>query len=307
MHITSENLDCCIVTLFVHNVCNYRCSYCDDYHRDGSDRWRDDWRPYFELIERIKKNNKYLYVEVLGGEPTLWPKFQDFVDTISEDNVFVEFSTNASRTLNYWKKFRTHRAFAFLSWHYESADDDHFYKVAEIMQDKASVSIPLMIIPENFERAKKLFYRLTDLNVEITPKFTRTKIGGTNYFEYTDEQREWIKNNKHNKMKDFGIDWTFPRMLHYDGQPISFMKVLDQNLHKFKGFTCTAGIRRLFVESNGNVLRCTKRVGGSLGNLFDTYTLPDEPIVCDYNACPCKLDAIVEKWNYGRNKTITCG
>ena len=54
MHITSENLDCCIVTLFVHNVCNYRCSYCDDYHRDGSDRWRDDWRPYFELIERIK-------------------------------------------------------------------------------------------------------------------------------------------------------------------------------------------------------------------------------------------------------------
>jgi len=25
--------------------------------------------------------------------------------------------------------------------------------------------------------------------------------------------------------------------------------------------------------------------------------LPDKPIVCDYNACPCKLDAIVEKWN----------
>ena len=74
------------------------------------------------------------------------------------------------------------------------------------------------------------------------------------------------------------------------------MKVLDQNLHKFKGYTCTAGIKRLFVEPDGTILRCTKRVGGSLGNLFKSYTLPKDPIVCDYSACPCKLDAIVEKW-----------
>ena len=69
-------------------------------------------------------------------------KFQDFVDTISPDTVFVEFSTNASRTLRYWEQFRTHRAFCFLSWHNEFVHDDHFYEVAKIMQHKASVSIP---------------------------------------------------------------------------------------------------------------------------------------------------------------------
>lgn len=298
MHITSENLDCCIVTLFIHNVCNYSCSYCSDFHRDGSQRWPTDWAPYIKLIDELKERNKYLYVEVLGGEPTVWPKFQDFVDTISSDNVFVEYSTNASRTLRYWEKFRSQRAFVFLSWHYEEADDDHFYKVAEIMQHKASVSIPLMILPNNFERAKVLFERLKGLKVEITPKFVRKSIHGTEYFKYTDEQREWITSNNYFNMKDFGLDWTFPRNLHFDGEPMAFMKVLDKELHRFKGFTCTAGMKRLMVEPDGNILRCTKRVGGSLGNLLTgEYTLPDKPIVCDYTACPCKLDAIVEKWN----------
>ena len=27
MRITNENLDCCILTLFVHNVCNFSCSF----------------------------------------------------------------------------------------------------------------------------------------------------------------------------------------------------------------------------------------------------------------------------------------
>lgn len=297
MKITNENLDCCILTLFVHNVCNYRCSYCNDYHRDGSHRWPDDWTPYIKLINQLKQRNRNLYIEVLGGEPTVWPKFQEFVDTISDDRVFVEYATNASRTLRYWEQFKTQRSFVFLSWHHEFADDDHFFKVAEIMQHKASVSVPLMIVPENFERAKQLYERLSTLSIECTPKFTRTSINGTAYFDYTDEQKQWIQSSHYNNMKPFGIDWEIPRNLHFDGKKIKFMDVLEQGLHKFKDYTCTAGIKRLMVEPNGNIKRCTKNVGGSLGNILTgDYTLPVDPIVCDYSACPCKLDAIVEKW-----------
>jgi len=296
MHITSENLDCCMVTIFIHNVCNYNCSYCSDYHRDGSYRWPQDWTPYLNLINDLKKKNKYLYVEILGGEPTVWPQFQEFIDTISAPDVFVEYGTNASRTLRYWEKFKSQNTFVFLSWHNEEANDDHFVEVAKIMQHKACVSIPLMIVPNTFERAKKLFDRLKELNVEITPKFVRTNIHGHSYFEYTQEQRDWITTNYHNKMKPFPIDWKFPQTLHFNGEPMKFMKVLDKGLHKFKGYTCTAGIKRISVEVDGNIRRCTKNVGGSLGNIHTGYTLPEDPIICDYAACPCKLDAVVEKW-----------
>lgn len=296
MHITSENTECAVVTLFIHNVCNYNCSYCSDFHRDGSSRWPEDWQPYIDFLDRVKQTNEYLYVEVLGGEPTVWPKFQEFVDTISDDRTFVEFGTNASRTLRYWQQFKTQRAFVFLSWHYEEADDDHFFEVANIMQHKASVSIPLMIVPDNFERAKLLYERLKTLDVEITPKFTRTSIHGHSYFEYTDEQREWIQNNYFHRMRDFGIDWQIPRNLHFDGEKVKFMTVLDKEMHKFDGYTCTAGLRRFMVDPNGDIKRCTKRVGGIIGNIFEDYDLPTEPILCNYAACPCKLDAIVEKW-----------
>lgn len=296
MHITNENLDCCILTLFIHNVCNFKCSYCNDYHRDGSNRWPEDWKPYLNLIEKIKENNKYVYVEILGGEPTLWPRFQEFIEYISGENVFIEYATNASRTLSYWNKFKTQNTFVFLSWHHEFMDDDHFIRVAEIMQHKASVSIPLMIVPDNFERAKKIYGRLTKLNVEVTPKFTRTSINGFQYFDYTEEQKNWIKNNSYNKMKPFSINWKIPQTLHFDGQPIKFMNVLDNQLHKFKNYTCTAGIKRLTVDPNGDIKRCTKKVGGIIGNIFDSFQLPKDPITCSYEACPCKLDAIVEKW-----------
>lgn len=296
MHITSENLDCCVLTIWIHNVCNYNCSYCSDLHRDGSYRWPNDWSPYLKIIEELKQRNKYLYIELLGGEPTVWPKFQEFIDAIDSPNVFIEYGTNASRTLRYWKNFKAQNTFVFLSWHNEEADDDHFYEVAKIMQHKANVSVPLMMVPTVFERAKKLFYRLSDLDIEITPKFTRTAIGGIDYFDYTDEQKEWITTHYHNKMRPFPIDWKFPQNLHFNGEKMKFMKVLEKGLHHFKGYTCTAGIRRLMVEVDGEIKRCTKNVGGSLGNLFTGYTLPDEPIVCDYTACPCKLDAVVEKW-----------
>ena len=98
------------------------------------------------------------------------------------------------------------------------------------MQHKASVSIPLMIVPDNFERAKVLYERLKELNVEITPKFTRTSIHGHSYFDYTDEQRDWIQNNYYNKMRDFGIDWEIPTNLHCNGEKKKFMTVLDPRI-----------------------------------------------------------------------------
>lgn len=297
MHITNDNHDCCFVTIFVHTVCNYKCSYCNDFHNDGTYRWPENWEPYINFINQLKKRKKYLYIDLLGGEPTLWPKFQEFIETISDDNVFIEYGTNGSRTLRYWENYRVQRSFIFLSWHHEFADDDHFYNVAKILQDKASVSVPLMVIPDNFERAKQLYHRLTDLSIEVTPKFVRTNISGTEYYPYSDEQREWIRTHYHNKKKPFGIEWKLPQELYFDGVKMKFNDVLDKGLHKFKGFTCTAGINRIMVDPKGYIYRCNKRVGGALGNILkEDYTLTEDPVVCTQVSCPCKSDAIVEKW-----------
>ena len=300
MHITNENMECCLVTLFISDVCNYKCSYCSEEHNGGAFGWPKDWTPYIDFINACKKEHKNVYVEILGGEPSVWPKFVEFVETISDERVFVEFGSNGGRTLRYWKSFPKLRAWMFHSWHYEFADDDHFCAVTEIMQDKVCISVPLMVTPENFDRSVALYDRLKQYNIEITPKLTRLTISSKEYFPYTQDQLDWITNSYHNKMPPFGIDWEIPRNLHFNGVKKKFMKVLADKEHNFFGWTCRAGTLKFYIDIDGTIKRCTKNVigdDGPVGNIFAyDYKIDNGTVICDKTACTCKLDAVVEKW-----------
>jgi radical SAM protein with 4Fe4S-binding SPASM domain len=57
-----------------------------------------------------------------------------------------------------------------------------------------------------------------------------------------------------------------------------------------------AGLKRLFVDKTGDIYRCTQTVGGKIGNIFGEYEMPEKEIICNVTYCPCKLDAIIEKW-----------
>jgi len=231
----------------------------------------------------------------MGGEPTVWPQFRNFVSTVSDQNTYIEFSTNASRSLRYWDSFAAGPMYIMMSWHHEHCNDDHFVQVAKILQDKVSCGVALMVVPENFERAKRLAGRLEGLRIEILPRFVREEIGSTVFLGYTDEQRQWITNYRYLKMKPHAMNWQLPVNLHIDGERIRFPLILDRGLHAFRNMKCQAGTKRFYVDLNGDMYRCSRRVGGSIGNIFDNYDLPNDGIICDQDLCPCKWDALVEK------------
>ena len=293
--VTNENLDCGLVTLFMHNYCNYSCSYCSPIHRDNTHRWPATIDAYVNFLNDVRGRNPYLYVEVMGGEPTLWPQFRKFIDAIADERTYIEFSTNASRTLRYWEEFSSGPMYVMMSWHHEQCNDDHFVKVAKIMQHKVSLGIALMVVPENFERAQRLSQRLEELDIEILPRFVRQDIDSAVFLNYTTEQRDWITNYRYLKMKPHAIDWNLPVNLHLDGKKMRFPDILNNGLHNFKGMQCSAGIKRFYVNYDGNIYRCSRRVGPSLGNIFEQYQLPADGIICDQDLCPCKWDALVEK------------
>ena len=298
MKITNENLDCTMLSLYMHNVCNYRCSYCAPHHYNGDKRWPEDIEPYLNFLKEIKKTNKYTYIEIFGGEPTMWPKFDKFIEAVSDETTLLEIDTNASRTLRYWEKFDSSKCFMLLSWHYETANDDHFFNVAKILSEKGPVHVPLLTTPENFERAKALYNRFESSNLEIhcQPKFVRVTIGSSEYLNYTTEQRDWMSKAGFNRRKPFNVDWDFPHHLKIDDKLIYWSDIANNEAHRFKDWICKAGINRFFVEPDGNIARCSKHVGGSLGNIFTGYKLPTDPVVCSKMSCACKVDAIVEKW-----------
>jgi len=304
-YVTNENLDCALVTLFTHNYCNFSCSYCSPIHHSNSHRWPDDFSPYIQFLNRVRKQSKKIYVEFMGGEPTLWPKFGDFVSAISDQDTYIEFSTNASRSLRYWDSFKAGSMYVMLSWHHEQCDDDHFVEVANMLQHKVSCGVALMVVPENFERAQRLAARLEGLSIEILPRFVRADIDSTEFLEYTPKQREWITNYRYLKMKPHGLDWQLPINLHLDGERMRFPAILNAGLHSFKGMNCLAGVKRFYVDMTGDIYRCSRRVGHVVGNIFETYELPQQGVICDQDLCPCKWDALVEKRRINAPNSVT--
>ena len=301
MEIVNSNPDCGIMTFFIHNTCNFKCSYCNEEHYGGSHRWPEGqtWDNYLDLIDDMKEKNKYLYIELLGGEPTLWPKFHEFVEYISDKNTFIEYETNGSRTLRYWNKLKPHQATAHFSWHNEFTDDEHYLDVLEIMQDKVDCTAVLMMVPKAFDRARRMYDRIVQrgLRIEVIPKYTRINISRSGYMEYDEEQHKWLTTHYYNEMKRNSIDWNLRVDADVNGERVKLATMINQGMYRFKGWTCTAGIKRLFVDVDGEIYRCTKQVGGSLGNINTVWQLPTTNITCDTDKdCACKLETIISKW-----------
>ena len=99
------------IELFLSNVCNYKCWYCFPGSNTGTHPWPDldlIKENLSHVIEYYKTNlnKKQIYLHIIGGEPTLWKNFGEFVKFFKEThNCLISISTNGSRTLRWWNKY----------------------------------------------------------------------------------------------------------------------------------------------------------------------------------------------------------
>jgi len=265
----------------------------------GDNRWPNSWDGYLDLIDDMKERNKYLLVSIAGGEPTLMPKFDKFIEYISSENTFVEIATNGSRTLSYWNKFPKSNILIGFSWHSEFIDDEHYMNVIEIMGGKAQCQALIMVTPDNYKRARKLCKEIEKrkLKVHVIPKMTRTNYTGSTYFDYTDEMIKWItKDNRYNQQSKMHMNWEMPHKIFIDGQLASYNNLAADDKLRFKGWNCYAGSRLVCVKFDGTIEACSSGGAKYLGNVNTHWELLDKPLTCDIKDCLCKLDVMIEKW-----------
>lgn len=84
--------------IYITNVCNYSCTQCQSLNNfafKGHQRWADYQAEYEALSNRLDINT----VQIIGGEPTLNPDFEKWVDGISKlwPNAKLQIATNGSR------------------------------------------------------------------------------------------------------------------------------------------------------------------------------------------------------------------
>ena len=84
--------------IYITNVCNYSCTHCQSLNNfafKGHQRWKDYEKEYINLSNQIEIDQ----IQIIGGEPTLNPEFEKWVDGISKlwPNSKLQIATNGSR------------------------------------------------------------------------------------------------------------------------------------------------------------------------------------------------------------------
>jgi organic radical activating enzyme len=84
--------------IYITNVCNYSCTHCqslNNYAFKGHQQWAEYEEEYRKLSEKIDIKQ----LQIIGGEPTLNPDFEKWVNGISDlwPNSKLQIATNGSR------------------------------------------------------------------------------------------------------------------------------------------------------------------------------------------------------------------
>lgn len=296
-----------ILTWVLGNVCNYSCSYCPEDLHAGNFRY-PSLETAIDVFTKFRGDkNQKVYYEIVGGEPTIWPKLQDYIDTISDENTFIEVNSNASRTKRYWDNFKSKVDFFYLSFHPEFADEDKFVETIESLHERYRTHVTILLVPGLWNKCKRFFDRIfferTDLKINVTFTLVRPNFNGEPE-PYTDEMQEYFNMKKKNRA--LPLTKNVPHTLVYKGNPINWRRFQLKKYNNFKGMFCNAPKERLYIHVDGNIYHAACMERGSIGNIYEgNYDLSIvEPILCSKVKCGCKFDALPSKFGNYVHKDI---
>lgn len=296
---TNNAPDWKIFSWVIGNVCNYKCSYCPENLHAGNFKY-----PSFENAIKVFKKfrgseEQKVYYELVGGEPTLWPKLQDYLNAIHSKNTFVELNTNGSRTKRYWDHFTAPVDLFYISFHPESAIEEKFIQTIESLHERYRTHVTILLLPKLWNKCKNffdyIFHERQDLKINVTFTLIRP-----NFKEepepYTDEMKEYFNMKKKNR----AIPSTkiFPNMLVYRDRTINWRKFQYHKYNTFQGMYCNAPKERVYIAESGDIYHAACGVGGPIGNIYtgEYDRTKIEPIKCTKKICGCKFDALCSKF-----------
>lgn len=252
----------------IHYVCNYRCPYCWFAERWESLEKYNRYPPIEEIVKcwkNIYKKYSKAHIEISGGEPFLYPSFEELISKLAEFHR-VEVTTNLSMDINFYNieigNIKIHPSF-----HLIHSDFDKFLKRAiELKKRKLVEEVSFLAWPPYIPKINyyKIKFSEQEINFFVQPYYG--KYNGKEYpQEYTEEEKAIIGSFIGTRG---GED--------YKPEPV-----------KTKGKICAAGFRYGVIKPDGKVFRC----GGAeevIGDILDDgFELREGPYPCISDECKC--------------------
>jgi organic radical activating enzyme len=307
-----------VVEWRLSNVCNFNCSFCPSEFKDGSKRPLELER-YKQIVDNLinQSNQKSIWFQFSGGEPSLYPKIVDLLTYIKSKGGYTSMISNGSRTTRFWTELAEKNVLdrLFLSYHPEQENSpDHVIEVNEIMQRTGT----LVTIFVTTQTDPALFQKAVDghnkILKEATAISTLKVIGDSNTMQpYTDEQLSIIQKNlyirspkwKTQPKEKFDsiskIPWYDSEMVleYSDGSKKNgrAQTLIDHKLNRFKNWECDIGKDLMIIEID-EIFRGVCRQGDRIFNILDeNITWKTDSVICQKEECNCGIDIQEPKRN----------
>ena len=317
------------INWFITNKCNFSCEYCHPFNYANTSP-KFDINVYKNFIHRILNQigNKQLIISFTGGEPTSLDWFDEFLDFLIENNVKIGLTSNGSKSIKWWERYRKAFDWVSLSFHAEKSNISHFINIIDTIWSHSLVSVRVMMHPkdEYFKKGITLYKTLktkpfiTVFSVEKVIIIDDWLTDDEKYHVYTSEQKRELHDDDFFYKRQTG---TPEKSLYEYKMPIDVSGIyqtddgrfneqieLNTNLlassneNRFYKWKCFGGIEHLHINDRGEIWPTACLQGNMIGNIKNDFTLPKDPLVCEKAFCYCATDIIIAKHKDFENEKI---
>jgi len=266
--------------------------------------------------------NKVLDYELIGGEVTVIPGFEDIIRKIHDLGSSSVVYTNASRTVNWWSKAKHYMDGVVLTYHPLTQDKQHFINVVNEIKDHVTIDINIAGVSGQMnelglfvEELRNLFLNCDRNNynhVSICVKTIYKKMLGKNskqetYWPYSEQELEVLQRPGVKPMPEpeqhiqehHEPDPTawMTEFLYDDGSKkyVQSHQIINEGLNNFKGMKCHLGFESLNIDANGDIYSswCGAVSFGNISNK-DWSLLATKP-TCPFDYCNNISDISITK------------
>ena len=298
------------VEWFIGLGCNFSCTYCAEYRRSGFAKKE----AVLLAVDNLKKQLKNRKISLLlgGGEPSIYKHIKETCAYIHSKGITLSMISNGSQKSELYVNmldFIHHYTFSF---HPEMEYQKTLNTIYAVSKNTKNLLVHIMMVPGYFDLIKSIMEKFDSKNIPfvlrrirplfkdnkpILPKiiadrlvyerdYSRSDLSAIDWGYYTQEEVNFLERNR-NKMSKNTKEYWRTSDGKIESRETNANEILIRKDNRFEGWNCYVGIERLHIYPNGDVYRSTCKVGGKLGNIYDTFTFPESPIICTKKRCTC--------------------
>jgi organic radical activating enzyme len=306
------------IEFMLGNICNYRCSYCFPGSNEGDLPWAEPEiviKHFDHLLRHYINHGKIKFnLYLVGGETTLWRGMEEFCTHIKKNfDISIEVSTNATRSVRWWRENGSVFDHVGISVHSEEANPDHIIQVADTLFELGVfVNADVLMAPDNFDKCKENLEKLKSSKHPWPIIAKGVYYNGSH--RYDDTQLEFLE-QPFKRIPP--MDWyhqthkkipTQTVLKYQDGKTETLEGdgyLIANDLNRFYGWQCNLGVDTIKIFADGKITGNCQQV---LYGLKEHYSLYDpnfvevfapeiKPVMCSKLICPCAKETITHKEN----------